>query len=49
MVYPVTPPVFGFTVASAKAPVPTPLLDVTVTTALESTWGLLAQFGYGPK
>src|SRR5665647_1566639 len=40
-------PFAGFTVATAAAPVPPP--PVKVTTAFESTCGLLAQFGYGPK
>ena len=37
------PPVFGSTVAVASAPVPPPLLSVTIASA--STCGLLAQFG----
>jgi hypothetical protein len=43
----VTPPVLGSTDAVATAPAPPP--PFSATTALASTCGLLAQFGYGPK
>ena len=42
-------PVEGVTVAVASAGTPPTPGSVSVTTAFASTWGLLAQFEYGPK